>query len=68
MATDERSQTGSAPRVADSSLGRDHGMVTEKRVHGMTLSEVSALRMEPTAEDIAWAEKALADHLARQSA
>lgn len=36
-----------------------------ERLFGMTLEEHKALEREPTAEDMAWAEKAMAEHIAR---
>lgn len=36
-----------------------------ERLFGMTLEEVKALKREPTAEDIAWADKAIAEHIAK---
>ncbi len=57
--------------MASETPGRDEAAprrTAEKRLHGMTLSEVRALRGEPTPEDIAWAEKAIADYRSRQGA
>ncbi len=36
-----------------------------ERLFGMTLEEHRALMREPTAEDMAWAEKAAAEHIAK---
>ena len=36
-----------------------------ERLFGKTLEEYKALEREPTAEDMAWAEKAMAEHIAR---
>ncbi len=36
-----------------------------ERLFGMTLEEHKALEREPTAEDMAWAEKAIDEHIAR---
>ena len=36
-----------------------------ERLFGKTLEEIKALEREPTAEDVAWAEKAMAEHIAR---
>ena len=36
-----------------------------ERLFGMTLEEIKALQREPTPEDMAWAEKAIAEHIAK---
>ena len=36
-----------------------------ERLFGMTLEEHKALMRPPTPEDLAWAEKAIAEHIAR---
>ena len=36
-----------------------------ERLFGMTLEEHKALKREPTPEDLAWAENAIAEHVAR---
>ena len=36
-----------------------------ERLFGMTLEEHKALMREPTAEDLAWARKATAEHIAK---
>lgn len=41
----------------------EHG---EPTLHGLTYEEVCALQVEPTAEDIAWANAAVAEYLAAQ--
>ena len=36
-----------------------------ERLFGKTLEEIKALQREPTAEDMVWAEKAMAEYIAR---
>ena len=36
-----------------------------ERLFGKTLEEIKALKREPTPEDLAWAENAIAEHVAR---
>ena len=73
--TAARSSTGSS--LTNSPLGDADGRVHiedfpievgpdgVERLFGMTLEEHKALKREPTPEDLAWAENAIAEHVAR---